>query len=109
LFPCLRLLEPTRGLPVTVVPGRVRRRRVPVTLPTARSVRRIAHETLGFDTLWPGQEEALLSVLSGCDTLVLLPTGAGKSAIYQVAGTQITGPTVVVSPLIALQRDQLQN
>jgi hypothetical protein len=65
---------------------------VPATLPTAGSVRRIAHDTLGFDALWPGQEEALLSVLSGCDTLVLLPTGAGKSAIYQVLERRSPGP-----------------
>jgi ATP-dependent DNA helicase RecQ len=62
---------------------------------------------MGFERLWPGQEEALVAVLSGHDTLVLLPTGAGKSAIYQIAGERMPGPTIVVSPLIALQRDQL--
>jgi ATP-dependent DNA helicase RecQ len=43
----------------------------------------------------------------GRDTLVVMPTGAGKSAVYQVAGVLRDGPTVVVSPLIALQRDQV--
>lgn len=47
------------------------------------------------------------SVLAGRDTLVVMPTGAGKSAIYQVPALLLDGPTVVVSPLIALQRDQV--
>jgi ATP-dependent DNA helicase RecQ len=46
-------------------------------------------------------------VLDGRDTLAVLPTGGGKSAIYQVAGALIPGSTVVISPLLALQRDQL--
>jgi ATP-dependent DNA helicase RecQ len=78
----------------------------PASDPSA--VRRDARRTLGFERLWPGQEEAILSVLEGHDTLVLLPTGAGKSAIYQLAGARIPGPTLVVSPLIALQRDQIE-
>ena len=47
------------------------------------------------------------SILDGRDTLVVMPTGAGKSAIYQVPALLLEGPTVVVSPLIALQRDQV--
>jgi ATP-dependent DNA helicase RecQ len=47
------------------------------------------------------------SVLAGRDTLVVMPTGAGKSAIYQVPALLLDGPTLVVSPLIALQRDQV--
>ena len=47
------------------------------------------------------------SVLAGRDTLVVMPTGSGKSAIYQVPALLLPGPTVVVSPLIALQRDQV--
>ncbi len=49
------------------------------------------------------------AVLEGRDTLAVLPTGSGKSAIYQLPALLIEGPTVVVSPLIALQRDQVQN
>ena len=46
--------------------------------------------------------------MGGRDTLVVMPTGSGKSAVYQVAGLRIAGPTLVVSPLIALQHDQLE-
>jgi ATP-dependent DNA helicase RecQ len=48
------------------------------------------------------------AVASGRDTLAVLPSGAGKTAIYQVAGQLLDGPVVVVSPLIALQRDQVE-
>jgi ATP-dependent DNA helicase RecQ len=70
-------------------------------------IRQVAHEQCGYEDLLPGQEEALESVLNGHDTLVVLPTGAGKSAIYQIAGYMIPGATVIVSPLIALQQDQV--
>ena len=49
----------------------------------------------------------MAALVDGRDTLVVMPTGAGKSAVYQVAALLIDGPTVVVSPLIALQRDQV--
>jgi ATP-dependent DNA helicase RecQ len=71
-------------------------------------VERAAREQLGFRSLRPGQEEAVRSALQGTDTLVVQPTGSGKSAIYQVAGLLMDGPTVVVSPLIALQKDQVE-
>jgi ATP-dependent DNA helicase RecQ len=48
------------------------------------------------------------AVVSGRDTLAVLPSGAGKTAVYQVAGQLLDGPVVVVSPLIALQRDQVE-
>ncbi len=70
-------------------------------------VRALARRTLGVADLLPGQEEAVRAVAAGRDTIALLPTGGGKSAIYQLAGVQRPGPTIVVSPLIALQRDQL--
>jgi ATP-dependent DNA helicase RecQ len=70
---------------------------------------RVAAEVFGFDELRPGQREAIESVLAGRDTLVVMSTGSGKSAIYQIAGLLIEGATVVVSPLIALQRDQVDD
>lgn len=72
-----------------------------------RRIREVARELLGFEEFRPGQEEAMKSVVSGRDTLAVLPSGAGKSAVYQVAGQLCPGPVLVVSPLIALQRDQV--
>src|SRR5918994_237879 len=73
-----------------------------------KAVGRIARTKLGYEQLRPGQEEAIAAVLAGHDTLAVMPTGSGKSAIYQIAGAIITGVTVVVSPLIALQQDQVE-
>jgi ATP-dependent DNA helicase RecQ len=68
----------------------------------------VTQEKLGYESLRPGQEEAIQSLLDGHDTLAIMPTGSGKSMIYQAATLLISGPTVVVSPLIALQRDQVE-
>ena len=73
-----------------------------------KAVGRIARAKLGYEQLRPGQEEAIAAVLAGHDTLTVMPTGSGKSAIYQIAGAIIPGVTVVVSPLIALQQDQVE-
>jgi ATP-dependent DNA helicase RecQ len=66
----------------------------------------LASKHLGIEALRPGQEAGLSTLLAGRDTLVVMPTGGGKSAIYQMAAYLLPGTTVVVSPLIALQRDQ---
>jgi ATP-dependent DNA helicase RecQ len=71
------------------------------------SIRAIAKTRLGFQDLRPGQLRAIAAAVGGRDALAVLPTGAGKSAIYELAGLLRTGPTVVVSPLIALEDDQL--
>ena len=70
-------------------------------------IERLARERLGFAQLRPGQLPAVAALADGRDVLAVLPTGAGKSAIYELAGLLRTGPTVVVSPLIALEDDQL--
>jgi ATP-dependent DNA helicase RecQ len=62
---------------------------------------------MGLEQLRPGQGEAVEHLLAGRDALVVMPTGSGKSAVYQLAGHLLPGPTLVVSPLIALQRDQV--
>jgi ATP-dependent DNA helicase RecQ len=80
---------------------------MPITAEEWRSIRKILHDKLEFRALRPGQKEAIEAVLQGRDTLAVLPTGSGKSAIYQIAALMIPGPTVVVSPLIALQVDQV--
>src|SRR4051795_5727827 len=71
-------------------------------------IEHLARERLGFEALRPGQAEGVESVVSGRDTLCVMSTGSGKSAIYQLSGMIIDGPTIVVSPLIALQRDQVE-
>jgi ATP-dependent DNA helicase RecQ len=72
-------------------------------------IERVAREVFGFERLRAGQAETVQSILDGRDTLAVMSTGYGKSAIYQIAGLLIDGPTVVVSPLIALQRDQIDD
>jgi ATP-dependent DNA helicase RecQ len=73
-----------------------------------RRIREVARDVLGYEEFRPGQEPAMQAVVAGRDTLAVLPSGAGKTAIYQVAGQLLDGPVVVVSPLIALQRDQVE-
>jgi ATP-dependent DNA helicase RecQ len=72
-------------------------------------MRRIAQERFGWAALKPGQEEAIGAVVDGRDVLVVMPTGYGKSAVYQIAAHLLDGPTLVVSPLIALQADQVRH
>ena len=67
----------------------------------------IAQQVFGYEQLRTGQREVLEAVLAGRDTLAIMPTGFGKSAIYQIAGLRIKGVTLVISPLIALQQDQV--
>lgn len=74
--------------------------------PTA-VLEQIAQQVFGYEKLRPAQLEVLESVLSGRDTLAVMPTGSGKSAIYQIAALRLKGVTVVISPLIALQQDQV--
>ena len=71
------------------------------------AIRELARTRLGFERLRPGQLRAVAAASEGRDVLAVLPTGGGKSAIYELAGLMLDGPTVVVSPLIALQDDQL--
>jgi len=70
-------------------------------------IERLARERLGFARLRTGQLPAVEALVAGRDVLAVLPTGAGKSAIYELAGLLREGPTIVVSPLIALEDDQL--
>jgi ATP-dependent DNA helicase RecQ len=69
-------------------------------------VRTIARERFGIHRLHREQERALTSVLAGRDTLLVMPTGGGKSLCYQLPSLLLPSPTVVVSPLLALLEDQ---
>ncbi|MYS16677.1 RecQ family ATP-dependent DNA helicase [Streptomyces sp. SID4982] len=79
-----------------------------MTTATAERLRKSALDVFGWEELRPEQLVAMEAVMGRRDTLVVMPTGAGKSAVYQVPGLLLPGPTVVVSPLVALQRDQVQ-
>ncbi|MEV0385839.1 RecQ family ATP-dependent DNA helicase [Nonomuraea sp. NPDC050643] len=72
-----------------------------------RRLRATARRSFGWPRLRPGQQEAMEHLLNGRDVLLVMPTGGGKSAVYQVPALLLDGPAVVVSPLIALQRDQV--
>lgn len=67
----------------------------------------IARTVFGWTSLRPGLTRGIATLLAGGDLLAVMPTGYGKSAIYKVAGAVLDGCTVVVSPLIALQADQI--
>jgi ATP-dependent DNA helicase RecQ len=64
-------------------------------------------ETFGFETMRPGQAQVIDTLLAGRSALAVFPTGGGKSLCYQLPATLLDGLTVVVSPLIALMKDQI--
>ena len=64
-------------------------------------------EHFGFDDFREGQRDVIETILSGNDVMVVMPTGSGKSLCYQLPAMMVTGATLVVSPLIALMKDQV--
>jgi ATP-dependent DNA helicase RecQ len=74
---------------------------------TLQAARETLLRVFGYPRFRPGQSAAVFSVLRGRDTVVILPTGGGKSLCYQVPAVLFPGLTVVVSPLISLMRDQV--
>lgn len=73
------------------------------------AAREILKSTFGYDNFRGGQETVMLSLLNGRDTLAIMPTGGGKSLCYQVPALMLPGITLVVSPLIALMKDQVDS
>ena len=71
-----------------------------------KKLQNLLRRTFRLRRLRPGQREVIESVLAGRDTLAIMPTGAGKSLCYQLPALKMPGTTVVVSPLIALMKDQ---
>src|SRR5215204_458234 len=74
--------------------------------PSAMDLTASLHELFGFREFRPGQREACEAAMNGRDVLVVMPTGSGKSLCYQLPALELEGITVVVSPLIALMKDQ---
>ena len=72
-------------------------------------LKQLLEQVWGYADFRPGQEEIISHILSGNDAIALLPTGGGKSVCYQVPGLAFEGCTVVVSPLISLMEDQVQD
>jgi ATP-dependent DNA helicase RecQ len=75
--------------------------------PAAASARDVLRDVFGHPAFRPGQEEIVRAVLSGRDCIGVMPTGAGKSITYQIPARILGGTTLVVSPLIALMKDQV--
>jgi RecQ family ATP-dependent DNA helicase len=78
-----------------------------VPRPSITPIKRLMRGTFGLDDFRPGQEEVIRSIVAGRDTVAVMPTGAGKSLCYQLPALHLPGITVVVSPLIALMKDQV--
>jgi ATP-dependent DNA helicase RecQ len=76
---------------------------------TAQVLRNTLKENFGFEKFRPNQEDIINCILSGKDTLAIMPTGGGKSICFQLPALVLPGITIVISPLIALMKDQVDS
>jgi ATP-dependent DNA helicase RecQ len=72
-----------------------------------KKINQLLHDQFGFARFRPGQEETIRAVLDHRNTLAVLPTGAGKSLLYQLPGYLFAGTVIIISPLISLMQDQV--
>src|SRR5512137_1252465 len=75
----------------------------------AENIEEILKKYWGYDRFLPLQKEAMASVCSGRDSIVVLPTGGGKSLCFQAPAMKLPGLTLVVSPLLSLMKDQVDS
>src|SRR5215210_6352528 len=83
------------------------------TLPEQDTLQETLHESLhryfGFDAFKAEQDAIIQSLLDGKDTFVIMPTGGGKSLCYQLPALMLPGTAIVISPLIALMKNQVDS
>jgi ATP-dependent DNA helicase RecQ len=79
-------------------------REIPLNMDQAQQ---LLEQVFGYDSFWPLQGDVIANLLKGRDTLAIMPTGSGKSLCYQLPALMFGGLTVVVSPLISLMQDQV--
>jgi ATP-dependent DNA helicase RecQ len=81
--------------------------RPPTTVPTLQDAQGVLETTFGYKHFRPGQDAIIGAALAGRDCVGIMPTGAGKSLTYQIPARLLGGTTLVISPLIALMKDQV--